>query len=144
MLYDLSDVFQLRQASTRLDTLARRGAVVELTEKRARTLSQNAYLHVCIAYLALRLGETTDYVKRYYFKMYCNKETFLRRKYDQHLKSDVAYMRSSADLSSEEMAVAIDRFRNWAASIGEYIPSSGEHAAIQQMQIEIQRNTQYL
>lgn len=129
----------------RIDKLVAAGAVVELTEKRARTLSQNAYLHVCIAYLAACIGETAEYVKRNYFKLHCNRELFLRSRYDERLRREVHYLRSSRDLTKEEMSLAIERFRTWSEQeCGEYIPSSDEHEYILKMENEIERSKKYI
>ena len=54
-------------------------------------------------------------------------------------------MRSSADLDSAEFALTIDRFRNWAsAQCGIYLPSPDEDRLIQLMEIEIERNKEFV
>ena len=43
------------------------------------------------------------------------------------------------------MSLSIERFRNWAAQeAGIYIPSADEAILIQQMEIEIERNKEFL
>lgn len=144
MIYNLNDPFQQQQAKTRFETLLKRGAVIDLTERRQRTLAQNAYLHVCISFMALQLGETTEYVKRNYYKLHCNRDIFLRQRYDTILGRDVQYLRSSADLTPEETTTTIERFRNFAAELGYYIPSADEHKLVLAMQVETERARPYI
>lgn len=53
-------------------------------------------------------------------------------------------MRSSSELDTAEMTQAIERFRNWAASEGIYIPSADEERMVQLMEIEVSRNKMYV
>jgi hypothetical protein len=143
-LYDTSNPLQCESFKTRAEYLAKKGVVVELTEKKARrTNKQNAYLHTILAYFGCEVGETMDYVKLNYFKLYCNKDLFVREVEDERI-GKTRIIRSSSDLDTGEMTTAIDRFRNWAAGEGVYLPSSEEHMFIQQMEIELSRNKQYL
>ncbi len=145
MRYDLSDTFQAQQARTRLETLIRRGSRVDIAEKRARSLSQNAYLHVCIAWFGLQVGETAEEVKRLYYKEHCSPDIFVREKDDKVLGRRVKWLRSSASLTTEEMTLSIERFRNFAASeAGVYIPEAGEHAFLARMEDEVERARAYV
>ena len=144
MLYDLSNPLQCENFKVKSEALAKKGCIVELTEKKPqRTSSQNRYLHSILAYFGLEVGETAEYVKRHYFKILCNKDIFIREVEDKFL-GRVKVLRSSADLDTEEMTRAIERYRNWCSTQGCYIPSPEEHLMIQQMEIEISRNKQYL
>ena len=144
MLYDLSNPLQCESFKVKAEALAKKGGIVELTEKKPqRSLQANKYLHVILAYLGLQIGETAEYVKKHYYKILCNKDTFIREVDDKYL-GKIKILRSSADLDSEEFSITITRFRDWAASEGVYIPSSEEHAFIQEMEIELSRNRQYI
>ena len=145
MVYDTSNPLDKANFLLRAKKLADKGAIIELTEKKPRrTLSQNSYLHVTIAYFASQYGCTTEWAKQRYFKQLVNPELFVREKDDEFLGRG-KYLRSSADLDVSEMSLAIDRWRNWCsmeASI--YIPSADEVILIQQMEIEIERNKEFL
>lgn len=144
MLYDLSNPLQNESFGVKAEALRKKGCIVELTEKKPqRTANQNRYLHSILAYFGLEVGETAEYVKRYYFKLLCNKDTFVVEKEDK-FHGKIQVLRSSADLDTAEMTVCIERFRNWASGEGVYIPSSEEHLLVQQMEIEISRNRMYL
>lgn len=144
MLYDLSNPLQNESFGKKTEALRKKGCIVELTEKKPqRTANQNRYLHSILAYFGLEVGETAEYVKRYYFKILCNKDIFVVEKDDKY-HGKIKVVRSSSELDTTEMTTAIERFRNWAAGEGIYIPSAEEHLMVQQMEIEISRNKIYL
>lgn len=145
MLYDTSNPLQKEQFKARSVKLAESGKILELTEKRLkRTDNQNKYLHVLLGYFACETGNTQDWVKEKYYKILVNPTIYIREKDDKYL-GKVKYLRSSADLDSAEMATSITRFRNWASSeVGVYLPSPDEEHLIQLMEIEIERNKEFI
>lgn len=144
-LFDLSNPLHAQNFRRRSDALLTKRCVVELTEKKPqRTTQQNRYLHAALGYFGALTGNPLEYVKRYYFKAHCNPELFIIVKHDP-LLGKVKTLRSSADLTTEEMTVAIERFRDWAAQEAEiYIPSPEEHHLVQLMEVEASRAKQYL
>lgn len=145
MIYDASNALHCEQARMRLERLIKGGGFFELKAKdTSRTRSQNSYLHVAIAYLALQLGERADYVKRAYFKTAANADIFIRDKDDEVLGRTVKVLRSTADLSKEEMSEAIDRFLRWAADVaGVYIPSPEDHVRVMAMEAEVENEKKW-
>lgn len=138
MLYDLRreidrDRFQVRAAA-----LAKRESVVELTEKVIRTTQQNAYLHLLIGVVALDTGTTLAYCKEVYFKRLVNAPTFVRKVTDAYA-GEVETLRSSADLSKEEMSLAIDRFKRWGNENGIFMPEPGDEQRLREIEIEMGR-----
>jgi hypothetical protein len=121
---------------------------VELKEiKPKRTCQQNRYLHAIFGYVGSLLGERADFVKTYYFKRVVNPELFIVHRVTR-LGEHIEDLRSSAELDTSAMTIAIERFRVWCAQehpmeIG-YIPSPDEHSLIQHMEQEIQRSQHYL
>lgn len=146
MLYDLSNELHAENFKKRCNMLFKKKCVVDLTEKKPqRTLSQNAYLHAALGYFGLQVGYTIEEVKTWYFKETCNPELFVRTKTDAITGETRKALRSSADLTTDEMTIAIERFRNWSADkAGIYIPSPEEYRLVQQMEIEVQRAKLYL
>lgn len=145
MTYNLTNPLDVQNAKTRLDFLVKRGCIIELTEKKQkRTLSQNAYLHLLLGYFASQTGNTLEWVKQQYYKKLCNPDIFIGEREDRFLGC-VKYVRSSADLRTDEMNMSIERFRNWAASeAGIYLPDPTSEAEIAAMQIEVERYKTYL
>lgn len=129
----------------RLDKLISEGKVFELTEKKPkRSLSQNAYLHVILAYFASETGNTLEWVKKEYYKKLVNPATFIRTKEDRFMGT-IKYLRSSSELDTSEVTLTIDRFRNWsAAQAGIYLPAPDEERLLQLAQIEIERNKEFI
>lgn len=143
MLYDCNNPLDRENFLARANLLASRGEIVSLAAKRQRTLRQNSYLHVILEYFVCQYGESAEYVKREYFKILVNPDIFVIQKNDK-FRGTVYDVRSSADLTTEEMTNAIERFRNWAAKeAGIYIPTAEEGTLISQMELEIARNKRF-
>lgn len=145
MVYDTSNPLDKANFLLRAKKLADKGAIIELTEKKPRrSLPQNKYLHVLLAYFGTQTGNTLEWVKQQYYKKLVNPDLFIREKEDKYL-GRIKALRSSADLDTAEMSLSIERFRNWAAQeVGVYLPSADEYIIIQQMEIEIERNKEFL
>ena len=145
MVYDTSNSLDKANFLLRAKKLAESGKIIELTEKKPRrSLPQNKYLHVLLAYFGTQTGNTLEWVKQQYYKKLVNPDLFIREKEDKYL-GRIKVLRSSADLDTAEMSLSIERFRNWAAQeVGIYIPSADEAILIQQMEIEIERNKEFL
>lgn len=145
MIYNTSNPLDKANFLLRAKKLAESGVIVDLTEKKPRrSLPQNKYLHVILAYFGAQTGNTTEWVKQQYYKKLVNPDLFICEKEDKYL-GRIKVLRSSADLDTSEFSLSIERFRNWAAqTAGIYIPSSKEHYLIQQMEIEIERNKKFL
>lgn len=145
MIYDFGKQFDIERAKKRLDSLIERRAVVDITDKSRFTVSQNSYLHVCIGIVALETGVTLEYAKQKYFKRIANREMFYIGKFtDPVTGEECGKWRSTASLTKEEMTLALDRWRDWAARQGWYIPTPEEHAAILQAKIEMEKNKRWL
>lgn len=144
-LFNLSNPLDNANFLLRARKLAEGGKIVELTEKKPRrSLPQNKYLHVILAYFGTQTGNTLEWVKQQYYKKLVNPDLFIREKEDKYL-GKIKVLRSSADLDTAEMSLSIERFRNWAVQeAGIYIPSADEAILIQQMEIEIERSKEFL
>jgi hypothetical protein len=145
MIYNLSSPLDKANFLLRAKKLAESGKIVELTEKKPRrSLPQNRYLHVLLAYFGTQTGNTLEWVKQQYYKKLVNPDLFIREKEDKYL-GKIKVLRSSADLDTSEFSLSIERFRNWASQeAGIYLPSADEYIIIQQMEIEIERNKEFL
>lgn len=145
MIYNLSSPLDKANFVLRAKKLAESGVIVDLTEKKPRrSLPQNKYLHVILAYFGAQTGNTLEWVKQQYYKKLVNPDLFIREKEDKYL-GRIKVLRSSADLDTSEFSLSIERFRNWAAQeAGIYIPSAYEAILIQQMEIEIERSKEFL
>lgn len=124
MRYLLSDRDECERLTFRLRRLAEKGAVVEVREVRpTRTLSQNSYLHLLLQIFASEYGCSPEEAKVDYYKRLCNKDLYEVVVRNRHGKS-IRTLRSSAELTTEQMSLSIDRFRSWAAKGGIELPDA--------------------
>jgi len=143
--YDLNKQTDKDRFKRYCNTLFLKGAFVELRSLEKRSLRQNNYLHLIISWYALEFGYSLEYVKRNIYKALCNKAIFIVEK--ANIKTGELYkeLRSSADLSTEELSTSIDRFRNYSAqTAGLYLPSPKEMMYLKEIEIEIERNKEHL
>ncbi len=148
VIYNLAECNALQRESfrRRADMLLARGATVELTERRRpRSLPQNSYLHLLVQYFALQYGTAdTGFVKRYYYKYRCNPDLYVREVEDAFL-GRVRVLRSSAELTREEMSLSIDRFRHWASmEAGICLPDAARPEQIAEAMTEVERNRMWI
>ena len=143
MLYDLSSELQRKSFLARVEHLLERSCVVELSEKTFRSKGQNNFLHLLIGVVAMATGNTLEDTKRWYFKEICNADLFHRQHFDK-LGNSVDCIKSSADLTKEEMSMAIDRFKRWGAENGIYLPNPGDESLLREIEIQMGRNRAYL
>ena len=123
--YDLDNPLRREAFKARVNHLYKRGGIVELSDKQNRTLKQNAYLHVLLGYFGLEYGEPAEYVKFHFYKKEVNPDIYCVKKQDRLLGREVEYVRSSADLTVEELGMTIDRFRDWSLKVaGIYLPEA--------------------
>lgn len=143
MQYDLANQLQRQTFITRCKALLDKGVVVDLAERTFRSRNQNNYLHLLIGVVAMETGTTVAYAKEWYFKRLCNKDLFVTTRTDRYA-GQVELVRSSADLTQEEMSMAIDRFKRWGSENGIYMPSPGDESLLREIAIEMGRNRSYL
>lgn len=143
MVYDLSSDFQRKSFLARMENLMEKGAVVELTEKAFRSTNQNRYLHLLIGVVAIETGNTLEDAKKWYFKETCNPDLFHVQHRDK-MGNCIDHIRSTAELTKEEMSTAIDRFKRWGAENGIYMPNPDDAFLLKAIEIEMGRMKSYL
>lgn len=143
MTYNLANDYDRQRFLTMAQGLADRGRFVELKDKTNRTTNQNSYLHLLIGAVAMETGNTLEDTKRWYFKEVCNADLFHRQHFDK-MGTCIDSIRSTADLSKEEMSTAIDRFKRWAADNHIYLPEPGDDALLRDIAASMSRLENYL
>ena len=136
MIFNLSNHYEIPKFKEYVNKLFSERAVVEVKKKLPnRTLAQNSYLHLLLGYFGSEYGCSLDEAKIDFYK----------RKAVNKKGKEVTYLRSSAELTTGEMTLSIDRFRNWSASVaGIYLPAANEHQMLIYAQQEIQRNQEFI
>lgn len=118
MLLNLSIPADLNKARTYFDKLVYDGSKVELKKiPQKRTVSQNSYVHSLFAlwgnFYGYSLDEAKITVKRYLGYTY--------------QKNGQEYFVRTSGMDTKELSVFVDRFRNWSAHEGCYLPSADEY-----------------
>lgn len=129
MIFILKNPFDVEKFRNWCEGVIDRQATVECRRKYPpRSIAQNNYLHVILTYFASEFGYSTDEVKQDLFKRQVNASIFVHERINKRGQT-VSYLRSTTDLDTAEMTVAIERFRNWSASEqGLYLPEPHEGA----------------
>lgn len=145
MIFNLQNEYDIPKFKEYVNKLFQEKAVIEVRKKLPnRTLAQNRYLHLLLGWFANETGYSVDEVKLDIFKRLCNKEIFEKEIINK--KGEVIkVLRSSADLTTGEMTLAIERFRNFSsAKAGVYLPSLDESAFLLHIQQQIEKNKEFL
>lgn len=144
MILDLNKEIDLARFDAKVSAVRERRSVVSIEEKRNRTYRQNNYLHLILGVVAMESGEDSlKYVKEEYFKKMVNPDIFCIEKDDKYL-GKVRRTLSSAEITAEQMSVAIDRFKRWAASEGIYLPDPEDGARLREIEMELDRMKSYI
>ena len=77
MIYETTNHFQKQRAISRFNQLLSKGATIEITEKKSkRSLNQNRYLHLILAWFGYETGYTLEETKQEIFKKIVNPQLF--------------------------------------------------------------------
>lgn len=140
MIFQTANEFDKQRAITRFNKLLEKNAIIELTEKKPkRTIQQNRYLHLILAWFGYETGYTLEETKQEIFKKVVNPNIF----YDGEVGEIIPIQRwrSTADLDTAELTTAIDNFRDYASREGGiYLPDPSDLTSINHMEIELKNN----
>ena len=144
MIYNPEKEIDINRAIEKIKHFISTKKVFELTEKRRkRTISQNSYLHLILAGFALETGYTAKEVKQDIFKKIVNPNTFYEGEFGVLVK--IERWRSTANLNTQEMTLCIERFRDYASvEAGIYLPEPSDLALLQDLEIQVNNNKNYL
>lgn len=145
MIFNTSIESQANQAIERFNWLLKNEKTIELKEKKQkRSISQNSYLHLILSWFGLHFGYTLEEVKRHIFKEAVNPDLFYKGEKEGIV--NISEWRSTADLDTGEMTLAIDRFRDFSAQHGCYLPEPKDLNALNHIENELKKNKskQYL
>lgn len=145
MTYNLDNPYELQEAKSYLADLASKGGWIEIKRKaKQRSLAQNRYLYLILGYFAAEYGVSIEEAKIDFFKRTCNKELFEVKGVNKQGR-EVTFLRSSASLTTAEMTLAIERFRNWSSAKAQiYLPSANESDFLAWCEKEIERNKEFV
>lgn len=137
MNYNLADQKQAEEAFAYLTQLVGKSSLVKITKvSPARSLKQNSYLHLIIGCFAQHFGWTVQEAKIEYKRISPEIYTYDRNGHK--------FLRSSADLTVEEMTLTIDKFRSISKTMGCPLPTATDLGWLREIENEIERSKYYL
>ena len=137
MLIDPKNQLELKKADVYYNKLVSGGFKFELKKIiKKRSLSINAYLHVCLSIYAIEFGYTLKEAKTY-LKRICP--------FMVYEKNGHKFLKETSKMNNEDCAEFVEWVRNYSINNGLYIPDATEYKensyAIDK---EIKNNNQYL
>ena len=128
-IFNLKNEYDIPKFKDYVNKLFRERAVVEV---------------LLLGYFGSEYGCSLEEVKIDFYKRTCNRDLFERKTVNKKGK-EITYLRSSAELTTGEMTLSIDRFRNWSASVaGIYLPAANEQQMLIYAQQEVERNNGFI
>ena len=138
MIYNPKDPMSRKAAYQTFSECMEGEEIFEITRKKVRrTLPQNSYLHLLLAYFALEYGCRKEYAKLEFYKKTVNPDIFVYPRYDRIKDCIVEEIRSSKELTKEEMSLSIERFKIWSVQeAGILLPDAEDKENIQQAEMD--------
>lgn len=146
MIYNPANEIDVQRSVDKLKYFIKKKKVFELKQKQvSKTYPQIKYVHLIMSWFALEYGETMEYIKLEYFKKIVNPTIFEFEFINRKTGEVRMEYRSLADVTKDELTLAINRFRDFSSKeAGIYLPEPKDLAILQQIEIEINNNKQYL
>lgn len=137
MKFDFRVATEVQRATEYFDQLKEKRALVELTKiSPKRSLRQNSFVHLLISAFALHYGYTIIEAKQIYKEL--NKDVYA------YTKNKRLFYKSSADITKEDMAKSIDKFRQASAEQGYDLPLATDEAWIRSLENAVSAARYYL
>lgn len=145
MKVNFSNPYDVEKATKLFRHLVAKGCWGEVKElKPRRSNRQNSYLHVILGYFATVYGCSLEEAKVDFYKRRCNREIFEIEVVNSKGKK-IRTLRSSSSLTTKEMTLSIERFRNWSSSEAEiYLPSPNEEQFLAFCEQEMEKNEEFI
>ena len=139
MTYNLNDQKQYMQALDFIEIAKQNKWHVTLEKKReSRTIQQNKYYWLILRYFGLQYGCTKTEAE-YYFKQICNPDIFCRKKKDKEDRI-IYIVRSTSQLTKQEMISAINNFSVWCSQRQIELPRPEDKEMLRYAEQQVERN----
>ena len=137
MIFDLARTDEVHKAREYLNQVARLGKKVEITRKAEhRSLPQNSYLHLILGYFGTETGYTADEAKTLYKRLNSNLYVYE--------KNGSKFLKSSADLSKEDMMLSIDKFIAYSEQQGIPLPKADNQDFLDLARNSVEAHKKYI
>ena len=139
MIYDLNDPRQYMDALDFIEHAKQNNIQISLeNKKQQRTTQQNKYYWLILRYFGLQYGCTKTEAE-YYFKQICNPDTFCRKKKDKEDRI-IYIVRSTSQLTKQEMISAINNFSVWCSQRQIELPRPEDKEMLRYAEQQVERN----
>ncbi len=139
MIFNLKNEEENEKAEWYFDFLSSKMETIEIIKKRKnRSYSQNSYLHLILSYFGNHFGYTAREAKQEIFKKHVNTDLFYDGEKDGIIS--IISWRSTADLNTQEMSIAIDKFMKFSAENGLELPEASNTPFIQEIENNMSSN----
>ena len=141
MIFNLKSRKDTDSAFQYLTDLAAKEIRVDIKKvSEQRSKQQNNYLYLLLADFAMHFGYTKEQAKSVYKDV--NKDIYYRKfRMNEAL---FLHIRSSADLTKEEMAKSVDRFMQFSAEQGHPLPPATDQGWLDSIYNEAERREAFL
>ena len=139
MIYDLNDPRQYMDALDFIEHAKQNNSQISLeNKKQQRTTQQNKYYWLILRYFGLQYGCTKTEAE-YYFKQICNPDIFCRKKKDKEDRI-IYIVRSTSQLTKQEMISAINNFSVWCSQRQIELPRPEDKEMLRYAEQQVERN----
>ena len=139
MIYDLNDPRQYMDALDFIEHAKQNNIQISLeNKKQQRTTQQNKYYWLILRYFGLQYGCTKTEAE-YYFKQICNPDIFCRKKKDKEDRI-IYIVRSTSQLTKQEMISAINNFSVWCSQRQIELPRPEDKEMLRSAEQQVERN----
>ena len=146
MIYNPKKEIDVKRAIEKLKHFISKGEPFELKRMRvSKSPNQNKYFHAILSWFAFEYGETTEYVKQEIVKKIVCPEIFKTERINKVTGEYREEWKSFADISKDETTYVINKFRDYSSkTAGIYLPTPEEKAFLQEIEVQLKNNEQFL
>lgn len=112
--YNTSQKLVAERVLRRVNSLIKKGALIEIKEISLKSLSQNNYFHLIVQYFAGEFGLTVYNVKEEFIKRDICKDIFVEERFSEKTGEAFIHVKSFADLDKEDTSLVISKFYNYS------------------------------
>jgi hypothetical protein len=146
MIYNPKKQIDVTRAIEKIKYFIQKGQLFELKRmQEKKSLNQNSYFHAIVSWFAFEYGESAEYVKQEMIKKIICPEVFkseFTNKSTGEVRTD---WKSFSVISKDETTYVINKFRDYSSKqSGIYLPTPDEKDFLQEIEVQIKNNQQYL
>lgn len=146
MVYNPANEFDKKRAIERFKSFLDKQQPFELKRMAvSKSSNQNRYFHLIVGWFAWEYGEDFEYVKQEMIKKQICPEIFKTERANTRTGEVREAWKSFSTISKDDTTYVINKFRDYSSKeAGIYLPSSDDLAILQEIEVQLKNNQQYL